>query len=62
MGRRLINIALIIILILITLFGLGPVVFSDGTRAERYYTALLVTFLYLLILAVMYYVNKRVKK
>jgi hypothetical protein len=61
-GRLLINIGLIIILILLTLFGLGPAFFADGTDAERTYTLLVLTFLYLLIFAIMYYVNKRIRK
>lgn len=59
MARIIINIILVIILILLTWFGLGPAFFADGTGTERFYTLLLVSFFYLLIFAIMFYVNKR---
>lgn len=62
MARRIINVILVITLILITWFGLGPVFFADGTSTEKMYTLLTVSFIYLLIFAIMFYVNKRVKK
>jgi hypothetical protein len=62
LGRILINVALVIILLLLTFFGMGPVIFADGTSTERMYTLLVVVFLYLLIFAIMLYVNKRMKK
>jgi hypothetical protein len=62
LGRILINVALVIILLLLTFFGMGPVLFADGTSTERMYTLLVVVLLYLLIFAIMFYVNKRMKK
>lgn len=62
MARKIINVILVITLILITWFGLGPGLFADGTGQERFYTLLVVSFLYLLIFLIMYYVNKRMKK
>lgn len=62
MIRIIINIVIVIALILITWFGLGPVFFADGTGQERYYTLMIVSFLYLLMFAVMFYVNKRKKR
>jgi hypothetical protein len=61
MARRIINIILVITLLLITWFGLGPAFFADGTGQERYYTLLTVSFIYLLIFLIMYYVNKKIK-
>lgn len=61
MGRLLINIALIILLLLVTFFGMGPVLLADGTDSERIYTAVVVVFIYLLLFAIMFYVNKRRK-
>lgn len=62
MGRILINVALIILLLLVTFFGLGPVILADGSDSERIYTAVIVVFIYLLLFAIMFYVNKRKKK
>jgi hypothetical protein len=62
MVKIIINILLIIVLILLTWFGLGPVFFADGTGAERTYTLLTVSFLYLLIFVIMYYINRHFKK
>ncbi len=62
MARLIINIVLVICLALLTWFGLGPAFFADGTDTERWYTLLLVSFFYLLIFAIMFYVNKRMKK
>lgn len=62
MLRIIINIVIVVTLILITWFGLGPVFFADGTGQERYYTLMTVSFLYLLLFAIMFYVNKRKKK
>jgi len=62
MARRIINVVLVIILVLLTWFGLGPVFFADGTSTERMYTLAIIVFIYLLIFAIMLYVNKRVKK
>lgn len=62
MLRIIINVALVILLILVTLFGLGPAIYADGTNTERFYTVLVVIFLYLMIFAIMFFVNKRIRK
>ncbi len=62
MARIIINCCLVIILILLTFFGVGPVLFADGSNEERGLTLTVVTFLYLLIFTIMLYVNKRRKK
>ena len=62
MKRIIFNGAFIIVLILITLLGLGPAIYTEGTNEERLYTLLTIGFLYLLIFIMMYYFNKRVKK
>lgn len=61
MVKIIINVILIIILILLTWFGLGPVFFADGTGAERTYTLFTVSFLYLLIGLIMFCVNRHFK-
>ncbi len=62
MYRRIINVIIVITLALVTFFGLGPAFFADGTGSERFYTLLVVSFVYLLLFLIMYYVNKRIKK
>lgn len=62
MARWIVNGAFVIILILITLFGLGPAIFADGTDAERTSTLMVVSVLYLIIFAIMFYANKKIRK
>lgn len=62
MARRIINVVLVIVLLLLTFFGLGPAFFADGTDTERVNTLLLVSFFYLVVFAIMFYVNKKMKK
>ena len=62
MGKKIIYILLTILLLLLTFFGLGPVLFADGTTTERMYTLLVVIFLYLLIATTFYLVNRFLKK
>jgi len=61
-ARRIINVVLVIILVLISWFGLGPVFFADGTGSEKFNTLMLLSFFYLLIFAIMYYVNRHMRK
>ncbi|MDF2542182.1 MAG: hypothetical protein K0S47_1900 [Herbinix sp.] len=62
MGRKtLLNILLILLVLLITFFGLGPVLFADGVWSERLNTLLVVVALYIILIFGFYYVNKRIK-
>jgi heme O synthase-like polyprenyltransferase len=61
MVRIIINIVLVIALVLVTWFGLGPVFFADGTSTEKTYALFTVSFLYLLLFAIMYYVNRHIR-
>jgi hypothetical protein len=60
--KKIIYVILIILLLLLTFFGLGPVIFADGTSTERMYTLLVVIVLYLLILGAFYLVHRFIKK
>ena len=40
----------IVLLLLVTFFGVGPVVFADGVIQERLLTALIVLIIYLILL------------
>jgi protein-S-isoprenylcysteine O-methyltransferase Ste14 len=62
MGKKIIYVILVILLLLLTFFGLGPVLFADGSNTERMYTLLIVIVLYLLLLAAFYLVNRFIKK
>jgi hydrogenase-4 membrane subunit HyfE len=62
MRKTIMNIIITLLILLITFFGLGPVVFADGTTSERAYTLLVVIALYLLMIAAFFIVNRRVKK
>ena len=62
MTRWIVNGVFVVILILITLFGLGPVLLADGTASERSSTLMVVAVLYLAIFAIMFYANKKIKK
>ena len=62
MGRILIYAAFIIALVLITFFGLGPVLFADGTTTERVNTLWVVILLYVVAIATFYIIYKKIKK
>ncbi|WHX99627.1 hypothetical protein [Neobacillus sp. DY30] len=47
--KFLIHAIFIILLLLVTFFGLGPVLYADGVLAERIGTAAVVVILYILI-------------
>ena len=49
----------IIIYLLVTFFGLGPVLFADGTTTERVITFLIVVAIYVLLTIVFRFVVKR---
>lgn len=44
--RWLVHVIFIIFYLLVTFFGLGPVLFADGVVQERIYTALIVIAIY----------------
>jgi membrane protein DedA with SNARE-associated domain len=47
--------------ILVTFFGLGPVLFADGSMGERLVTLLVVVLIYLLLLWITVWFRKRNK-
>lgn len=53
------NIVFILLIALVTLFGLGPVLMADGTFQERMLTLLIVLVIYaLLILGFRYWIRR----
>jgi len=59
--RTILNLLLIILFLMLTFFGMGPVLFADGTDTERMYTLFVVIALYIIIFIVFYFVNKKKK-
>lgn len=59
MKKFLINITFVAIILLITFFGLGPVLFADGSFGERMITLFVVVLLY--IAAIMIYLKIKTK-
>ncbi|NLK97453.1 DUF6954 family protein [Defluviitalea saccharophila] len=55
------DIVIIIGFIVVTFFGLGPVLFADGSRLERLITLLVVICLYVLLTLAFKWVKKRYK-
>jgi uncharacterized BrkB/YihY/UPF0761 family membrane protein len=47
--------------LLVTFFGLGPVLLADGTREERIYTFLIVLLIYVVLTVIFRYLLKRLK-
>ncbi len=62
MIKKIIYIVLILLLLLVTLFGLGPVLYADGTNTERMVTLVIVLALYAVILITFYVIHTRWKK
>lgn len=62
MAKKIIYVILILLLMLVTLFGLGPVLFADGSDTERMLTLLVVIALYIVILFTFYMIHTRWKK
>ena len=62
MTKKIIYVILILLLLVVTLFGLGPVLYADGTASERMVTLLVVVALYLVILFTFYIIHTRWKK
>lgn len=50
-----------ILFILVTFFGLGPVIFADGSTSERVITLIIVLLVYTLITSVVVYFIKKKK-
>ncbi len=61
MKGKLVYSVLAILTVLVTIFGLGPVLFADGTTRERMNTLLIVLSCYVLIFACFYAVYRRRK-
>ena len=62
MAKKIIYVILILLLLIVTLFGLGPVIYADGTDSERMITLLVVVALYVIILFTFYVIHTRWKK
>ena len=62
MKRRLCYIGLIIGYLLVTFFGLGPVLFADGSVAERTITLIIVLLIYVALSFIWYFIRKRSSK
>jgi hypothetical protein len=62
MAKKIIYVILILLLLVVTLFGLGPVIYADGTDTERMITFLVVVALYMVILFTFYIIHTRWKK
>ncbi len=62
MAKKIIYVILVLLLLMVTLFGLGPVIYADGTDKERMITLLVVIALYLVILFTFYIIHTRWKK
>lgn len=59
MKKFFINIAFVSIILLITFFGLGPVLFADGSKIERTLTFIIVLILYVLVIKIYNKFKKR---
>jgi hypothetical protein len=62
MTKKVVYVILILLLLAVTLFGLGPVIYADGSDTERMITLLVVVALYLVILFTFYIIHTRWKK
>jgi len=60
--RILLYTVFIILILLVSFFGLGPVLLADGSNLERLLTFLLVVALYILIFVAFYFINKGIRK
>ncbi|MCQ6276481.1 hypothetical protein JMM81_16320 [Bacillus sp. V3B] len=49
----------VLIYLLLTFFGLGPVLFADGSNSERLVTFLIVIGLYIAISCILWYLLKK---
>lgn|GEM_PF-501457 len=56
------NIAFIILFVLVTFFGIGPVLMADGTLNERLLTLIIVIVIYIILIVALRYWLKRVNK
>ncbi len=63
MGKKVaLTILFIILLLLLSFFGLGPVLMADGMMGERLLTLLIVILLYILLIVGFIYINRRINK
>lgn len=51
----------VILLLLVTFFGLGPVILADGTANERFATLAVVIALYVILALLLRFLTKRLK-
>ncbi|WP_078546583.1 DUF6954 family protein [Litchfieldia alkalitelluris] len=47
--------------LLITFFGVGPVLLADGSSVERIITLVIVVCIYILLTIVLYFIKKRLR-
>ena len=59
--RILFYIIMSILFMLVTFFGIGPVMFADGSMGERLVTLLVVVLVYLLLGCIIVYFRKHTK-
>jgi hypothetical protein len=50
-----------ILFILVTFFGLGPVIYADGSTSERIITLIVVLLIYALLAGIFVFFKKRIK-
>jgi hypothetical protein len=62
MTKKIVYVILFLLLLAVTLFGLGPVIYADGSDTERMITLLVVVALYLVILFTFYIIHTRWRK
>lgn len=60
--RILLYTVFIILILLVSFFGLGPVLLADGSNTERILTLLVVVVLYIVIFMAFYFINKGIRK
>jgi hypothetical protein len=60
--RLAVYIIFVILFILVTFFGLGPVLMADGSAGERAATLAVVIMIYLLLALLLRFLIKRMKK
>lgn len=59
--RIIIHIIFIALLLLVTFFGIGPVIFADGVMSERLLTLAIVIVIYLILIVLYRIIIKKIK-
>lgn len=62
MRKTILNIILVISTLLVTFFGMGPVLMADGSIQERLLTLFIIIGIYIILVIGYYFVNRRVKR